>query len=161
MIEIIYSFLCKKLGEPIVNEFIMPYSYQTQSKELLTDIRNYVTDRNICNLEYPEERYPTNEQIFLFYHLVDFSMNNNIKNNKRVGKIIKYFKNERNKHTINKTNCQDVKHVTNLFLAALTYTERDTFINNYVICEDFSEEDDITIQNNVDWFYNGNYDDWL
>ena len=160
MIEIIYSFLCKKLGEPIVNEFIMPYSYQTQSKELLTDIRNYVTDRNICNLEYPEERYPTNEQIFLFYHLVDFSMNNNIKNNKRVGKIIKHFKNDRNKYKTN-SSCQDVKHVTNLFLGALTYTERDLFINEYVIVDDFSEDESISIQNNVDWFYNGNYEDWL
>ena len=96
MIEIVYSELCKKLGEQIVNEFILPFSYQTQPSDLLTDSRNYVNDKHICELSYPAERYPFDQKYFLFYELLDFSMNYRVKNHIRIGKIIKYFKSIKN-----------------------------------------------------------------
>ena len=38
---------------------------------------------------------------------------------------------------------------------------RDFKVPSTILDNIFSEEDDITIQNNIDWFYNGNYEDWL
>ena len=158
MIEIVYSELCKKLGEPIVNEFILPFSYQTQNSDLLIDIRNFVNDKNICDFLYPEERYPINEKAFLFSHLVDFSMNHRVKNHIRIGKIIKYFKYKRDVLKIN----PDFKSIINLFLGALTPNERDLFINEYVIneYEDEDENEDMTIDNSGDWLTDANGESW-
>lgn len=148
MIEIVYQDLCKKLGEQIVNEFILPFSYQTQPSDLLIDIRNYVNDKNICEIAYPEERYPANEKYFLFYDLLDFSMNYRVENHIRIGKIIKYYKYQRDVLKIN----PDFKYLINLFLGSLTSLERDRFINEIVL-KDYEDEDivDMTIDNSRDW----------
>ena len=157
MIEIVYSELCKKLGEPIVNEFILPFSYQTQPSDLLIDIRNYVNDKHICELSYPADRYPFDQKYFLFYDLLDFSMNYRVKNHIRIGKIIKSFKYQRDVLNIN----PNYKILINLFLGSLTSLERDRFINEIVLKE-YEDEDivDMTIDNSGDWLTDGNGESW-
>ena len=158
MIEIVYDFLCNKLCDSIVNEFIVPFAYQTQPPELLKDIRSYIVDKNLCDVAYPDERYPFNEKLYLFYNLVDFSMNNIIKNPIRVGKIIKYHKNIRDNynHKNSKLFLQSIQigYIVNLLLGSFTPDERTLFINKFIIKESENLDtvyEDMTIDNMGDW----------
>lgn len=167
MIEIIYDFLCNKLTESIVNEFIVPFAYQTQSSDLLKDIRSYVIDKNICDIAYPDERYPFNEKLYLFYNLVDFSVNYDVKNHNRVGKIIKYRKNNIRDSYATTTKiflqCIQINFFVNLLLASLTPEERTLFINKFIINESENLDtvyEDMTVDNNGEVQINGNGEMW-
>lgn len=128
----------------IVIHHILPYLVQPQSKELLQDIRSYVTDYNILHNVY---LYEYNYSV-LYYDLCSFCIGFS-----RPQPVFQKFRNIVTRHVLCKTDVAIIKTIRYIhdrsnsetdaqkikFLwGLLTPTERTDFINQMII-EDYQE----------------------
>jgi hypothetical protein len=135
----VHKWLEDKLLPEIVKNHIIPYTYQTQSKQLMQDVRSFYEDWNLIDGCYS---FDYNSLILLkdliFY--ADFSRFENILKRLHRYRETNYtrlyiiaanlFYNKRNINTDRKTR---------MIVGLLTPKQRTEFINKYII------EDEITM----------------
>lgn len=136
-----YEYLRKIPYDLIINN-ILPYSYETKSNELLSDIRSFVSDYSLLISVYS---YDLNFDILIydiicFYNrsrLPSYNINNWFRYAlKRSFKLKKYTVERMNKFIFNSfyTNIVDDRIRKIRFLwALLTPSERAEFINEYIL----------------------------
>tara|TARA_B100000073_G_C23535327_1_gene493714 strand:+ start:64 stop:474 length:411 start_codon:yes stop_codon:yes gene_type:complete len=131
------SQLTKKIPYHVIHKHIIPYTYSTQSKNLLDDIKSFISDKKL--LEASNDYYINN--FFLLIDLLRFYEYS------LVTKIIKpelYILLQRHIKYKNNTPLIDKfifdtritfkqKRTVNLLLALMTPFERTRFFNKYVL----------------------------
>ena len=135
----------KKIPIEVLWKHIIPYTYNCQSKELLSDIKSYYSDLNLFkNIYYTDYNYNFNTFI-LYVELLDYydqDMTNNVLSMKFKGllkrhiilkdisiedeyKVILYLRKSYNR----------VRYIK-MIVGLMTPKERTDFFNKYVLIDD-------------------------